>query len=186
MTGGHVLAGRVTVLTLIVEKHVCPVSLEKGTFGKTTQKQGLVDAHVPGAQRANDSLMSGCGTGRHQSRAYGAVRLRKLALQALQRSEKRLEGSAAQRLFRRRPLAGCKGTQALAFEHLLRLVGKQHRIAIEGEAQLILVLGPIPGRQQSRRRYALVQRLAHILAIGGQKQMATERRGVPVWAAATA
>src|SRR5690625_7465898 len=58
VAGGHMLAGRVTVLTLVAEKYVVPISFEKRPFGKPSNKHRLLYAHIMAPERTIDALWS--------------------------------------------------------------------------------------------------------------------------------
>ena len=126
---------------------------------------------------------AGASRGRHQRRANRAVVL-ELLLQAMQAGEEGLERSASQRFVGGACFGRRKRFEPLLFEDALRLVGKQHGIAIEGDLQVIRGIGRAARADQRRRRDAAFQRARHVLGFGGKKQIAAERFGVAIGAAA--
>lgn len=85
-----------TVTGLIIEKHIGGERLKEGRLLQTAEKQRLVQTDVPFAQGANHPFMGGCRARRDQRRADRAACVGKLALQLIERSEKRFERPAAQ------------------------------------------------------------------------------------------
>ena len=100
----------------------------------------------------------------------------------MQRRQKTLERASRQRLLGRGDLARGEGVQAVPLVDALGLVGEEHGIAVEGDAQTLRRLDALPdvGRQDRRGRMPRVQGLAHIHGIGGEKQMRIERRHVGI------
>ena len=61
-----------------------------------------------------------------------------------------------------------RGEPALLIDPL-GIVGKQHRIAVEGDAQLAAVRPPRPTREDTGGGKTGLQRTAHVLGMGGEK-----------------
>jgi len=57
MAGRDVWRRRNTVTLLVIEEDIGLKSLQKGPLVHTTKEQRLVNADVPGTQRANDTLV---------------------------------------------------------------------------------------------------------------------------------
>src|SRR6266581_1672263 len=145
-------------------------------------KEGFVDADIPGAQRAHHALVRGRAARGHQGgpdrRAVGRV----FRLDAVQRREETLERPAGQRLLGGSDFARGEGLEALALVDALRLVGEQHRVAVERDAQLLGRLDVLPdvGRQDGRGGVPHVEGLAHVDGIRRKKQVRIEGRHVGI------
>ena len=96
------------------------------------------------------------------------------------------EWPALQRLASRSFFTRGKCLQTRLLINPLRLIGKNHGIAIEGDTQLLILRILRACRwHQGRCGNALLKRLTHIVGIRRQKQMATERLNVTVRAFAS-
>src|SRR5690606_24978192 len=73
MAGCYILAGRVTMLLLIVKKHICSISAQKLALFQSSQKEGFIDPYLPLSQGSDDPFMGGCRARRDQSSANGAI-----------------------------------------------------------------------------------------------------------------
>ena len=101
----------------------------------------------------------------------------------MQAREERLEGASRQRHVRRRRFRLSEGIEAAFLIHPFGLVGEQHRIPVEGDAQApVLGIAFAPTAQQPSRRHAPRERFLGVLGIGGKKQVAIERMGVAIGA----
>src|SRR5216117_4446881 len=105
MAGSLVAARRLDVAALVVEKNVRAESLQERTLVQPAQKQGFVDADVPGAERAHDAFVGGRAARRHQGGTDGRAVRREFGLDPVQGGEKTLEGASRQRLLGRGDLA---------------------------------------------------------------------------------
>ncbi|MCY1516561.1 hypothetical protein D9M68_511970 [compost metagenome] len=119
-------------------------------------------------------------TGGDQRRADRAAFLGEGLLHAVQRRQEGLERAATQRFAGGLALAGLEGFQAALLVDPLGLVGKQHRIAIEGDAQLAAGLPPRAAGEDGRRGESRIQRIAHVVRVGREEQVAAERREVGI------
>jgi hypothetical protein len=57
MAGGSVLGSRLTVAFLVVEKDICPESLEEFTLVDAAQEDRFVNADAPVTKRADDTFV---------------------------------------------------------------------------------------------------------------------------------
>src|SRR5437773_11333197 len=137
MPGRDVPARRLDVAALVVEKNVRAESFQERALVQPAQKQGFVDADVPGAQRAHDAFVGRRAARRHQGGAHGRAVRREFGLDAMQRRQKTLERASRQRLLGRGDLARGEGVQAVPLVDALGLVGEEHGIAVEGDAQTL-------------------------------------------------
>src|SRR5689334_6590407 len=134
MTGGDDFTGQLAVTGLIVEKHVGRKGFEKGRLGQAAEEQRLVKTNVPFAQRTNHPLMGRCRSRRDQRGTDRTGVLRELTLQQIESGKKALERPTAQRLASGLALAGLERFQTTSLINALRLIGKQHRVSVEGNA----------------------------------------------------
>ena len=107
---------------------------------------------------------------------------RRIRAQPVQGFEQRLEGAGWQGRGGVADLVVVKGAQPLAGVDLLGLVREQHGVAVEGDAHFIGVgFGPLRGlRVDAGGREAGLQRGAHVVGIGRQKEMRPQRLQVGV------
>ena len=172
--GGDHIDSASTMSLLVIKEQVGAERLKKAGLVQAAEEQGFVQPDVPFAQGTNHPLMGRRTARGEQCRPDRALFASKLGLDPVERGKKRLERSTAKRLARRRLLAGLKGSQSLFLKHLLGFIGEQHCIPIKGNAQLITLLtGPLGGKDGGGGKSRL-QRCAHILGMGRQKQLAAE------------
>src|SRR2546430_6519561 len=152
MPGRDVAARRLDVAALVVEKNVRAEGFQERALVQPAQKQGFVDADVPGAQRAHDAFVGGRAARRHQRGADGRAVRREFGLDAMQRRQKTLERASRQRLLGRSDLARGEGVQAVPLVDALGLVGEEHGIAVEGDAQTLRRLDALPDVERQDRR----------------------------------
>ena len=76
-------------------------------------------------------------------------------------------------------------TQSYLIEDALGLVREDDRIAIKSKAQLVSVGATAVAGHQRRGRHSTIQRIAHILSLVGQEQLAAESVDVAPGALAT-
>src|SRR5207253_2669613 len=136
VTGGDNLTGQLAMTGLIIEKYVGGESFKKRGFRQTAKEQGFIQTNVPLAQCADHPLMSRCRARGHQRRANRAGIVGKLSLQQIECRQEAFERPPAQWLTSRLTLAGLKRFQATRLIYALGLIGKQHRVAVEGDTQL--------------------------------------------------
>src|SRR5262245_25384345 len=98
VSGRDMTRRRLGVTALVVEEDVGAESLEEGPLVQSAEKQRLVDADVPGSQRAHDPLVRRGAARRHERGPDGRALGRIFRLNAMQRSEEAFEGSAGQGL----------------------------------------------------------------------------------------
>src|SRR5690349_10079387 len=77
--------------------------------------------------------------------------LRELTLQQIKGGEKTLERPTAQRLAGGLTLAGLERLQTTGLINALRLIGKQHRVSVEGDTQFVAGRTTGTARQNGRR-----------------------------------
>ena len=75
------------------------------------------------------------------------------------------------------PIMVLEGIEPLVLEHALCFIGEQHGVAVEGDADLVRVVGAGQDglHQHARGWNAGGQRLAHILGIGREEKMGAQR-----------
>ena len=112
MPGSDMLARRLDVAALVVEKDIRPESLKKRPLIQTTEEQGFIDTNIPGAQGSHHALVRRRAASGNQRGSNHRLLGRILGLNALQGREKILEGPAHQGLARRIHLGGGKRIQA--------------------------------------------------------------------------
>ncbi|MNF66275.1 hypothetical protein D3C84_480620 [compost metagenome] len=122
-------------------------------------------------------------TSSDQGRANRAGLLGKLLLQEMQGRQEGLEGPTAKQFASRLTLMALKGLQATLLIDPLGLVGKQHGIAVESDAQLIARGPPRSTGEDGGRAESRAQRAAYIFGVSREKQMAAERRQIGIGAA---
>src|SRR5690242_3064304 len=137
MTGGDVLACRFDVGRRVVEKDVRTEGVQERTLVAPTQEQGFVDAHAPAAQGEDHALVRGRGAGGDQRGADRRILRREGGLQPVERGEKAAERPHRKRLGGLLGLVAVEGLQALFARYALALVAEDHRVAVEGDAQLL-------------------------------------------------
>src|SRR5690606_35698790 len=137
---GDELAGEFHVAGLVVEEDVGAEGLEEFGLLQAAEKDRLIDANAPGAQRADDALVCGRGARGDECGAYRRGVHRILGLDAMQGGEEVLERAAGERQARGLAFAGGERFQALLLVDALGLVGKDHRVAVEGNAQLLVAV----------------------------------------------
>ena len=130
--------------------------------------------------------MCRCRARRHQRRADRALANGKFLLNFLQRCQKRFKGSATERLMGSGLLAILKGLQALRFEYALCFIRKNNRVTVKGKTQLVGITGAPALGDQRRRRNTVIECAAHVLGLGGQKQMGTKGSNIRIGAFAAA
>src|SRR2546430_163412 len=101
MPGRDVAARRLHAAALVLGKNVRAEGLQERALVQPAQKQGFVDADVPGAQRAHDAFVGGRAARRHQRGADGRAVRREFGLDAMQPREQTLERASRQRLDRK-------------------------------------------------------------------------------------
>src|SRR5256714_2372039 len=111
MPGRDVAGRRLDVAALVVEKNVRAEGFQERALVQPAQKQGFVDADVPGAQRAHDAFVGGRAARRHQGGADGRAVRREFGLDAMQRREETLERASRQRLLGRGDFVRGEGVQ---------------------------------------------------------------------------
>ncbi|MNG13724.1 hypothetical protein D3C84_974210 [compost metagenome] len=82
-------------------------------------------------------------------------------------------------------LAGLERLQPTQLIDPLRLVGEQHSVSIESDAQFIAGGSLRTSRQDGRRSEPGFKRTAHIVRIGRQEQMTAESRQIRIRTAPT-
>ena len=162
------------MLSLIIKEYISAIGIKKFCLGIAAKKQGFIQLDVPGPECLDDPLMGRCRSGRHQCRANGAVIIAELTLQAMQRSQKWLEWTTRQGVIGSSPFGLNESIKPLLLIDPFRLVRKQHCIPIKGKTQFAftrLVNGRVglgwPNNAGSR--HPLVQRIDHILLVGGKE-----------------
>jgi hypothetical protein len=123
---------------LIVKEEIGLELLQKWPLAQSAQKHRLIDADAPSHECADRPLVcrraaSGHKRGPNPHRGWP----RRRSLQAMERFEKRLEGAGRQRVLGPIGFVTLEGGQAIGLVHPLRFIGKQHRIAVEGNPDLI-------------------------------------------------
>ncbi|MDT4844466.1 hypothetical protein FQZ97_784260 [compost metagenome] len=113
-----------------------------------------------------------------QRRADRAGLGRELLLQLVEGGEEGFERPAIQRLAGRIALVGLEGLEATRLVDALGMVGEQHRIAVEGDAQLVARRPARAAGEDGGSGVAALQRAAHVLGMGGEEQVAAERAQV--------
>ncbi|MCW0465526.1 hypothetical protein NB705_002599 [Xanthomonas sacchari] len=195
MPGGDALAGgAVDVVLRIVEEDVRAEGLQERPLVAAAEEQRLVQAHAPFAQGADHPLVRrrrACGDQRGTDRRGFAGRER--GLQRVQRRQEIAERPAGQRLARVLALVAAERFHALLAREALALVAEDHRIAVEGDAQLGgqaigidraggrgRFLRVLAGRlgQDGRRGDAMAERAPHRLRVGRKEQIGAERLDV--------
>jgi len=144
---------------LVVEEKIGLELAQEFALGQATEEHRLVDLDVPIHQGADGTFVRRRAARCHQGGADAHV-VRRLALQAVQRLEQRLEWPRRQRRRRVQALMVLEGDQPVALVHAFGLVGKQHRIAVERDADFgrMQVGGARAVRHHARRRHASVER----------------------------
>lgn len=71
MTCGDMLNCRVAMPELIIEENVCLERAQELPFRHASEKQSLIYANIPCAQRTDHPLVGRCGSRRHQRGADG-------------------------------------------------------------------------------------------------------------------
>ena len=61
MAGSHMLTGCVTIVLLVIKKHIRPICLQELGFIHATQKQGFIETDLPGPERLDDPFMGRSG-----------------------------------------------------------------------------------------------------------------------------
>src|SRR5690606_34500839 len=173
------LARRLAVPRLVVEEHVGAEGTQEYALVEPAEKQTLINPDIPGAQCAHHPLVGRRGAGRHQRRSDRALLTRELALQLVQCGEKRHERSARQGLARRARLVLGKRLEALLLENALGVIGEQHGITVEGNAQFLAVAGPCTGQDGGGSETTL-ERTAYIILVRRQEQVRAESGHITV------
>ena len=137
------------------------------------------------AQGLDDSFVGGCCPGGDQCGAYRAVFGIKLLLQAVQLGQEGFEWAAVQRLVSGLAFAAGEGLQSVFLIHLFGLVGEQYGITVEGEADLVVVVGVGWAAQQGGSGYPFLQSPAYIFCDIGEEQVYAEGGDITVWAEAS-
>ena len=154
---------------LIVEEKIGLECLEKRAFFQPAQKHGLVDRNAPVHQGADGAFMrrGAAGGDQRRAQAYGYLLAAHVlqALQGLQQGFERAWGQGARGVG---ALVLLKFIQAVGVVHALGLVGEEHGIAVESNAQFVGMAVGVDMRvgKHLRGRKARLQRLAHIAGIG--------------------
>ncbi|MNP28775.1 hypothetical protein D3C76_1217660 [compost metagenome] len=123
------------------------------------------------------------GTRGDQRRADRAGIRRKLLLQPVEGRQEGFEGAAVQRLASRITFVGLEGFEAAALVDALGVVGEEHGVTVEGDAQFVARRPARPAGKDGGGGIAALQRPAHVLGMGGEKEMATKGAQVRLRAA---
>ena len=136
--GGDVLPRGFDVGVRIVEEDVGAERLQERTLVAAAEEQRLVEANAPAAQREDHALVRGRGArGDQRGADRRCVARRKRLLQAMQRGEEALERPAGQRLVDELDFVAMERLDALFVRDAFGFVAEDHRVAVEGDAQLI-------------------------------------------------
>src|SRR6516165_10808490 len=174
----NVSRGRRDVPGLVVEEKIGFERAEELAFLEAPQEERLVDLDVPIHQRADRALVSRVRAGSHER---GTKTHRHLAgvfrlLQPMEGGEQRLERTRWQWTRRVIGFVRLKGFESLVAIETLRLVGKQHGVAVEGDAHFVgMRIGKRRLRIDERRRKVRGKRRAHVVGVGREKEVRTQR-----------
>ena len=171
--------GALTVDRLIIEENVGPECRQELGFLNTTEKERLVDHHVPGKQRPDHTFMSRSPAGGNQRGPDGRLPGRRFPLDRRQAFEKSRERPLGKRLPCLLRLVARKRLEAVVLKNLFRLVGKKRRVSVDSNpnlpdliARLVLTVikdrGPDPG----------FQRRSDVVFVLGKKQVNPKRSQV--------
>ena len=99
----------------------------------------------------------------------------------MQTRQEVLERSARQRAFCGGLLGRRERIQSVAPEHLIGLVGEQHRVTVERDAKFRSWIAGRPRCKQRRGGDLVFERVRDVVGIGRQEQVAPECLNVTVW-----
>ena len=134
---------------LVVEEDVRLEGGQHAVLGYATEEEGLVDAHLPGTQGADHPFVGGAvarGDQRGADRRRAVDHRIELELQVGQGFQQLGKGAFRQRVLRVFLLVFDEGLQSLFLVDAFRLLGEQHRIAVEGDANLLQRLAEVVRR----------------------------------------
>lgn len=160
---------------LVVEEHMRAEGAQHLVLGQAAEEERLVDGHVPRAQRMDDARMRGTVARGHDGDAHRARARRKMLLDLRQPQQQLGERALGHGLVPMALLMPDKRLESLLLVDAFRLRGKQHGIAIEGNADLSR-RGLVVGRHviELRGGHAAVDRGLHIGGIAREKQVHLE------------
>src|SRR6185312_3379963 len=134
------------------EENVGAKRFEKWPLVAAAKEQGFVQTHAPAAQREDHPLVRRRRTrGDERGADRRVVTGGKRRLQTMQRREESAEWPAGQRFVGKFGFVAMKGIDALLLRDALGFVAEDHRVAVEGDAQLIRCRRRRLGRQYRRR-----------------------------------
>src|SRR5690606_38950871 len=140
VAGGDVVAGGGDVLVGVVEEDVRAERLQERALGPAAEEQRLVQAHAPLAQGADYPLVRRRRARGHQRGAdRRIVARRERRLQPVQRVEETAERPTGKRLAGALQLVAPERLDAVLARHPLAFVAEDHRVAVEGDPQLIVL-----------------------------------------------
>ena len=160
---------------LVVEEHLRAEGGQHRLLRGAPQEEGLVDIHAPVAQRVDHPGVRRAAACGHDGDAHRAGAGGELALQRRQPHQQLGEGPLRHRVMAVQPFVRDEGLQPLRLVDALGLGREQHRVAVEGDADLAGRRAEVRRRVvEQRRGHAVVDRLLHVAGIARQEKVDIE------------